>query len=432
MTRLIWTLIKLGILVGFGIFFTHYPGSLQIEWLDLRIDTSVALLAAALALMVAIAFYWEKFLGALRRAPGRFRAERRAGARERGYRALTQGFVAVAAGDAQEAIKQSRLAEKLLRDPPLTRLLAAQAAQLSGEDDVARKYFTSMLDDPSGAFLGLRGLMVQAVKAGDRAAALQWAEKAHALRPETPWVILELLDLQTEEEQWDKALATLDTARRRKAMARDEISRRKAAIWVIQARQRRREGLHRSALKLADKARKADPDSQDAIVLDAELLWHEAKGKKAEKLIEDAWAKAPSIKLADVYKTIAGTDRDPIRMYDRAKHLAQRNPQHIESHLMIALAALDASLWGEARQQLSAVEDGVSNPRVCRLMARLEEAEYGDLDAARLWLARAAGEADPQEVDILLPGEDAAMDASDEATVSNTDSKGRTDRTEAT
>lgn len=392
MSRLIWFLVKLGVLVALGIYFAANPGSVRIEWLDLRIDTSFALLIAALALLVGIAFYWERFAGLLRRAPGRFREKRKSSNRERGYRALTQGFVSVAAGDADEAIKQSRLAEQLLKDPPLTRLLAAQAAQLSGDDQAARNYFTSMLDDPNGAFLGLRGLMVQATRAGDRAAALKWAEKMHALRPETPWVVRELIDLQTETEQWDKALATLDSARKRKSMPRDEVDRRRSDILVVQARQLRREGLHRTAMKLAEKARKLNPDSEQAVALSAELHWHESKTKKGEKLIEDAWSKAPSTTLSETYRAMAGTDTDTIRLYERAKHLAARNPEHEESRVLVAIAALDASLWGEARQQLGAIPNGQYNPRVCRLMARLEEAEYGNLDAARTWLARAAGD----------------------------------------
>ena len=45
--------------------------------------------------------------------------------------------------------------------------LAAQAAQLNGDELAARKYFTAMLDRPETRFLGLRGLLTQALKTGD-------------------------------------------------------------------------------------------------------------------------------------------------------------------------------------------------------------------------------------------------------------------------
>jgi HemY protein len=55
---------------------------------------------------------------------------------------------------------------------------------------------------------------------------------------------------------------------------------------------------------------------------------------------------------------------------------------------------LQARLWGEARRHLAAAggtENALSpSPRICRLMAELEQAEHNDLPAARMWLARAA------------------------------------------
>ena len=61
---------------------------------------------------------------------GRLRAERK---RQQGYRALSQGMAAVAAGDAAEARRQAKIANSLLKDPPLTLLLADQTTQLGGD-----------------------------------------------------------------------------------------------------------------------------------------------------------------------------------------------------------------------------------------------------------------------------------------------------------
>ena len=41
-------------------------------------------------------------------------------------------------------------------------LLSAQAAQLTGDDAAARRYFSGMLEQPETAFLALRGLLLQA------------------------------------------------------------------------------------------------------------------------------------------------------------------------------------------------------------------------------------------------------------------------------
>src|SRR3546814_2760390 len=66
-------------------------------------------------------------------------------------------------------------------------LLSAQAAQLNGDETAARRYFEAMLEKDDTAFLGIRGLLTQALKAGDDAEALRLARRAHRLRPDAAW-----------------------------------------------------------------------------------------------------------------------------------------------------------------------------------------------------------------------------------------------------
>src|SRR5690606_23953069 len=108
----------------------------------------------------------------------RRRADQR---REAGFRALTLGLAAVAAGDAEEARRQAREADRLLRDPSLTRLLSAQAAALNGDTAAAAKYFAALRDNDDTAFLGLVGLLRQALARGDDERALELADEAYAL-----------------------------------------------------------------------------------------------------------------------------------------------------------------------------------------------------------------------------------------------------------
>ena len=52
--------------------------------------------------------------------------------------------MAVSAGEPEAARKQAIRAQRLLDAPQLTGLLAAQAAQLAGDHQAARRYFTSI------------------------------------------------------------------------------------------------------------------------------------------------------------------------------------------------------------------------------------------------------------------------------------------------
>ena len=72
---------------------------MSIEWQGWLIEMSVGRFVLATAITLAATLIVIGFLRVIRRAPGRIRESLRTSRRERGYRALTQGMVAVAAGD---------------------------------------------------------------------------------------------------------------------------------------------------------------------------------------------------------------------------------------------------------------------------------------------------------------------------------------------
>src|SRR5258705_3329971 len=208
MRSTLWFLLKLAILIAGAIWIADRPGRVSFDWLGWRVDTSVGVLMAALLLLMAVAAIIYRLWGIIVRGPRRLSERRGERQRLKGYRALTQGMVAVAAGDAEEAKRQARIAHGLLKEPPLTLLLAAQAAQLSGDETAARRYFTAMLERPETAFLGMRGLLNQALAKGDTGEALKLAAKAHEERPQAGWAAKALLDLELKQGEWMTARRT--------------------------------------------------------------------------------------------------------------------------------------------------------------------------------------------------------------------------------
>ena len=99
-----------------------------------------------------------------------------------------------------------------------------------------------MLDDEQMAFLGLRGLIGQALREGDQAQALAYAERAFQLRPQTPWVVHSLFDMQAQIGQWKAAQETLDTGLRRKVVTQDKGRTLKALLLVERSRAAERDG----------------------------------------------------------------------------------------------------------------------------------------------------------------------------------------------
>ncbi len=395
MIRALWFLLKLAILIAIAVWLVERPGTVSVNWLGYAIETSfiVALLIGLAALGVAALGY--RLIRSVLRTPTRIRRHSRARKRERGYRALTQGMVAVAAGDAPTARKMARKADGLLNEPPLTMLLSAQAAQLQGDDRAAKQYFTAMLDRPETAFLGLRGLLTQAVKVGDRVEALELARKARALQPNTPWLLGTLYDLEARAGDWASAEGTLQQAIQAGAIPTEDGRRHRAVLLLERSFEAERRGRGDAALAHAQSAHDLMPGFVPAAARLARLLVAAGRLKPAAKVVERTWKLAPHPDLADTYREILGGYDALTRVKLFEKLLAQA-PDHVESHIALARVALDAHLWGEARDHLKRALGIEPSRRLFRLLAELERNERHDEAAARDWLAKAAAApADP-------------------------------------
>ena len=398
MIRWLFFLVALGLAAYGAYWLTLNSGSVTLEWLGYQVDTSVAvLLVVVLAIAVVTAVIY-RFWRSLRRAPrafGRWRKERR---RRRGYESLRRGLVAVAAGDADVARRQARRAEALVHDRPLTMLLSAQAAQLQGDESAAATFFTAMRANRETEFLGLRGLLTQAMKRQDWNEALKLARRAYTLSPKSEWVVKTLYDLQKRTGKWTDAEVTLGESVKLKMIPAGDASRERAEMQYRKSL----ECEGREALDWARKAHRSDPTLMPAAVRLAKLFVAGGSLRKAAALIETMWERNPDPELAEVYWAARKCD-DSLKKMQAAQRLATFNPKHEESRITVAVAALEARLWGEARSNLEPIAGDDASPRVCRLMAELEEAEHGDLARARTWLIRASGDEHAPQMSSPVP-----------------------------
>ena len=250
---LFWFLAAVAAMLG-AVWLAERPGAVTAEFRGWRLDTSVGALMVAIVIAILVSIGLWLLYRWIVGAPGALLEGWGDSRRRRGYRELTQGLAAVAAGDGTEAQKHARKAEKLLAEPALTLLLSAQAAQLTGDRDGAKRAFNAMLDDEQMAFLGLRGLIGQALREGDQSQALAYAERAFTLRPQTPWVVHSLFDMQAQVGQWKAAQETLETGQRRKVVTADRGRTLKALLLIERSRAADRDGNAADALTLAREA----------------------------------------------------------------------------------------------------------------------------------------------------------------------------------
>lgn len=388
MIRLVIFVLITAALVTGAVWFANNPGTMTVIWLGYRFDGSIGMvLLAVLALVFVLVVLWRIWF-VISRSPGwvgRMLGSRR---RKKGQQALTMGLLELASGDVRQALKHTRAVDKYLEDDTLTRLLTAQAAELEGNNDAARRQFEEMLKSPDSAFFGLRGLLQLSLKANDRKAALDYAERAHRLRPRNPSVLVTYFDLLLGAKQWDRALTLLVDAQKADIFKEDELSRRRALLITAKAEDAIREGENSEAVKLLRKALNAHPDFSGAAILLTELYVKVGQPGKAREIVTQSWQISPNGALGQLY--LQSLEGDALAKVKAVEKLIAGKTDHPESQLLLAEAALKAQLWGMARSNLQKAIGQNAQARHYRLLADLEFAEKQDPAKARELLVKAS------------------------------------------
>lgn len=391
MLRALWFAVKVGLLVGAAIWVADHPGVLEIDWLGyhIRADMGLALLAALFFLFFILFIY--RLLWNIIVIPQHWHDWREKMRQEKGYKALTVGLTAVASGDVKMADLQAAQARHLLpKDDGLPVLLEAQAARLGGRDAAAQDAFERLMNNKDTAFLGLRGMMLMALEQGDHKKALRIARQALASHPKQPRVLQMAYDMEIKQENWDKALQILPKMARYKVIDKDQAVRDKAAILLQQANNMARLGRDHAAQAKLKQAHKTAPSFVPAAQRLARHYLDHKKRQAAVRVLERAWKNNPHPDLLLLWaearpRKKTKNNAAQMRWYER---LVALNPDHVESQIAAAEAALNQQLWGVAEQYLTQAERLQNRAQIYRLKARRAR-ELDRPDEETLWLQKA-------------------------------------------
>lgn len=366
-----------------------HPGTVTIVWNGYEVATSLAIgLIGVLIAAIVIGFIWAIVRGFITLPETLVRGSRDR-RRAKGFSALSRGMVAVGSGDPLAARRHANDAERLLGAEPLTLLLKAQAAQISGDREAAEQAFQRMVNDPETRVLGLRGLFVEARRREDDASARAYAAEAARLAPSVTWANEAVLEAQCADGDWSGANETVER-RASLGLIDKSTARRQRAVLLTAAAQEREAGEPEAATERVLKAVKLAPDLVPAAVLAARLMVRRGDLRKGAKIIEAAWRAGPHPDLAKTYLNLRTGDSVRDRMA-RAETLAKISSWHPEARLAMAQAAYEAREFGQARDALAPLLADRPTVRACLTMARIEEAEHGaGSGRTREWLSRAA------------------------------------------
>ena len=384
MIRIVWFLVWVGLLALGVAWVADRPGAVAITWLGYRIETSVMVAIAGVALVAILSVLLWAIVRGIVRSPDQvslFMRHRRA---VRGHLAVTRGLIAIGSGDQRSARKAADEARRLSPEEPLALLLSAQSAQMSGDRPGAERAFRAMAGRSDTRLLGLRGLYIEAQRRDDANAARLFAEEAAKSGPSVAWAGQAVLDYRCAAADWDGALGALDSM---KSTLDKPAYRRQRAVLLTARAMALADSDRAGARALALEAVKLAPDLVPASALAGRLLAEGNELRRAGRVLEAAWKVSPHPDIAEAYANLRFGDSARDRL-SRAQKLVAKEPGGIEGALAVAHAALDAREFAVARATL-APHLAMPTQRVAALMAEIEQTEHGDEGRAREWMARA-------------------------------------------
>ncbi|MEM9320109.1 MAG: heme biosynthesis HemY N-terminal domain-containing protein [Pseudomonadota bacterium] len=348
---------------------------------------AVAAFAAVWLVIRIIGLVWAtlKFLNGDETAVSRYfnrRTERR------GYQALSDGMLALAAGEGRLAIRKAQRAEGYLGRPELTNLIIAQGAEMAGDTALATKTLKSMVQDDRTRFVGIRGLVRQKLDQGDTDTAMKLAEKALALRPQNGEIQDTLLDLQTKDEDWQGARKTLTAKLKAGGLPRDVHRRRDAVLALAHARDALAEGKIDAARAEVTEANRLSPDLVPAAVMAARMAIEDKKPRVANKVLRKAWDVSPHPDLAAAFAEIEPAET-PEQRLTRFRPLLGRHPGDPEVMLLQTELLISAENFPGARKAIGNLAETEPTKRSLTLMAAIERGEGSEDSVVTAWLAKA-------------------------------------------
>jgi HemY protein len=376
MRRVLAVLVIAALAVALAWGLASLPGQVSGQVGDISFQAPTPIAALAIIVSFTLLYVLFRLLGAAWRLPRRLRAWRAVRQRQAGDTAVTRTLLALATGETGDARREASRARRALGDSPITLLLAAEAGRMAGRIDEAETAFRALAERKDAAFLGLRGLLRQAMEREDWTEATALARQAEAVEPGAAWLRRERARIAVRAGAWSDALALADADAARAALgaaaAEDEMDPARAQ-------------------RLARQAWQDDPSLAPAVLAYARRLRAAGRENRALAAIRHSWSIAPHPDLAEF--ALAPTS-DPLQRTQAAQRLTEANPEHAESRLLLARTALQAGLTGEARRHVeAALAAGLNQRRLWLLLAEIEAAEGGD---QRDTLRHAAtAEADP-------------------------------------
>ncbi|MES2713804.1 MAG: heme biosynthesis HemY N-terminal domain-containing protein, partial [Pseudomonadota bacterium] len=312
MRHVLGLLILVGGAIALALWLAEVGGSVEIRFGQTWIGVSFPIAMLALVVAFIVLHTILSVIGWMRRMPGRVSTRIAVRRRADGDAAVTRALIALATGSASGARAEVKRARNLLGDTPQTLLLTAEAERLAGREDAAAEAFTLLAKRDDARFLGLRGLLRQAMQREDWPEAQRLAREAEIAQPGAAWLREERQLLAARTRDWREALA---------------LAPKDAPLAPLALAAAAQETDPEKAAALERQAFNADPGFAPAALAYSARLASQGSPRRARSTIADSWARTPHPDLGAAWIAPMSESLARVKAVEDLIHTTREHPE---------------------------------------------------------------------------------------------------------
>lgn len=387
MYRFIINLLRLIVLVLITLFVINNSFIISLELSDYIFAISSSYVFVALILFLLIIFFLQTIYLKSRFSFLKFKITRKFNNKQKGYNSFVAGMISIANKDYKKAIKETKKMSIYLRDDPsLTLLLKSEILKIEKKYDALEKVYEEMSKNVLTENLGLRGMMEQYLKAQDYHHAFIYGEKLFNNNPFIEKIYETLVNIIAKTSNWTQLLLITDKALSSKIINK-EIYNINKSIAYFEIAKIKKTGDPKDALNHIDKALKLRKNFPPYVILYIEILIQEKKLNIAKKYLKRVWNENPHSEYKSIIIKLA--DSLNIGADELVSFITSSVRSIEESKILLIEASILCKKWQDARKEIKDLIDVNPKKEVCIMMAKIEEGDTGNIQAANAWKNRA-------------------------------------------
>jgi len=372
-----------------AVWLSYHPGKVQLDWQGYHVETSFTVFTVGVLTLLLMFYLLHRVWRFLVNFPSRMSAYVADKRMHKGLAALIEAETALEIGESERAKSKATVIKRSLENEVLSLNVLAHASLVEGDLKTAQDIFLQMNHYPLGRLKSLYGLVIISIKQGNFSKAYRDLQELLSAYPKAPWVLKIMFEIGVRLKRYEDVPALLKPMVHNKQLTDIQANHYQALLLYEQTQDPLTTLDLNAKGTLLEKAHALAPDMIPITLMLVQIYKIHDQVRKASKVIERTWAHSPHPLLALAYEGLEPAI-DSLEHLERIQRLAGFMPNHLESELMVARAALQFKMWGQARAALNRLgENNGHTMASCRLMAELELAEKGDEASCRRWLETA-------------------------------------------